>query len=318
MTTLNTRHITAPRRTDQHWHRLLMLFTSLMTVLVVISLGGLLWDHRLLGGVPIWQKPFKFAVSFALYGYTLAWMLTMQRRARRIGSIAGNVIAVSGLLEMALIVVQVVRGQASHFNVSTALNSMIYNIMGALAGVVFLATFVLAALLSLQRTDDRARRWSVRFGLLSSLVGMALAMLMLVNVSPAEVAALHAGAPTTLGGHSIGVPDGGPAMPITGWSLTGGDLRIPHFVGLHGLQALPLLGLLLTALAGRFPALRPAAVRLRLLVVGAIGYAGLIGLVLWQAERGQSIAHPDWRTLTAAGALAAAVGASTAIVLRRH
>lgn len=293
-----------------------MLFTVAMTAMVVVSLHGLLWDHRMLDGVPIWLKPFKFAVSFAVYGYTLAWILTMQRRARRAGWVVGTVIAVSGSLEMALIMVQVWRGQASHFNISTSLNAMIFNIMGAMAGAVFLATFVLAALVSFERTEDRVRRWSVRFGLLSSLVGMGLATLMLVNVSPAELAAMHAGTPTMLGGHSVGVPDGGPAMAITGWSLTGGDLRIPHFVGLHGLQALPLLGLLLTALGDRFPALRDERVRIRLLVVGAVGYAWLIGLVLWQALRGQSIAHPDWRTLAMFGLLVAVVGVSATVVVR--
>jgi hypothetical protein len=32
-------------------------------------------------------------------------------------------------------------------------------------------------------------------------------------------------------------------MPITGWSLTVGDLRPPHFFATHMMQAIPLLGL---------------------------------------------------------------------------
>lgn len=294
-----------------------MLFTAAMVVMAVIAAGGLVFDHRMLGGVPIWLKPFKFAVSFALYGYTLAWLLTLQRRARRVGWVTGTVIAVSGLLETGMIVLQVVRGQASHFNISTPFDSMIFDLMGGLAFTVFVATFVIAGLVSFERTDDRATRWAVRFGLLSSLVGMALATLMLANVSPAEVAAMHAGTPTMLGGHSVGVPDGGPAMPITGWSLTGGDLRIPHFVGLHGLQALPLLGLLLAWLGHRFPMLRDEATRIRLVMVAAVGYAGLIGLVLWQALRGQSIAHPDMRTLAAFGLLVSVVAGGTGLTLLR-
>jgi len=35
----------------------------------------------------------------------------------------------------------------------------------------------------------------------------------------------------------------GPFVPLMGWSLTGGDLRIAHFLGLHVMQALPLLAL---------------------------------------------------------------------------
>ena len=68
-------------------------------------------------------------------------------------------IAVGGAAEMALIVYQVVRGRASHFNIGTALDSAIFNLMGALAGLVFVATFVLACLLAFEPAVDRARRW---------------------------------------------------------------------------------------------------------------------------------------------------------------
>jgi hypothetical protein len=106
-------------------------------------------------------------------------------------------------------------------------------------------------------------------------------------------------------------------MPVTGWSTTGGDLRIPHFVGMHALQALPLLVLLLGTLANRVPRLRSATVRGRIVLVAAAGYAGLVGLVTWQAERGQPLIHPDGLTLVALTILAAAVALGVFLAVSR-
>ena len=113
------------------------------------------------------------------------------------------------------------------------------------------------------------------------------------------------------GGHTVGAPDGGPGLPITDWSTLHGDLRIGHFVGLHALQLLPILAFLLL----RVPGLA-AVTRTRLLAVAGSGYAGLLLLVTWQALRGQALLAPDALTLGVAGALAAAVLGSGALVLR--
>jgi hypothetical protein len=108
---------------------------------------------------------------------------------------------------------------------------------------------------------------------------------------------------TISGAHSVGGPDGGPGLPVTGWSSEYGDVRVAHFVGLHAIQALALLALGV----GRWR--RPESARVRLVFAAAASYASVFGLLLWQALRGQSVAVPDSAALMALAIWAAATAA---------
>ncbi|MFE5485080.1 hypothetical protein [Streptomyces sp. NPDC056527] len=284
-----------------------------MALLALVSIGGLLFDDRILVGVPIWTKPFKFAVSFVAYCMTLAWMLTLLPRGRRVGWWAGTVLAVASAAEMVLITLQVVRGKQSHFNNETAFDAAVFQAMGLTVVVLWLAALVIAILLLRARILDRAAAWAVRLGSLIALAGAAVGFLM-VQPTPEQLAAGDDAA--IVGAHSVGVPDGGPAMPVTGWSTTGGDLRIAHFFGMHALQVIPLLLLALVALAPRFARLRDERVRLRLTLVVSGTYAAVFALLTWQALRGQALLDPDGTTLAAVGALALVGSVATWAALR--
>ncbi|MET9438198.1 hypothetical protein [Streptomyces sp. NPDC006551] len=284
-----------------------------MALTALVSAGGLLLDDRVLVGAPIWYKPFKFAVSFVAYCMTLAWMISLLPRARRAAWWAGTVVAGASAVEMVLIVGQVIRGRQSHFNNETPFDAAVFQAMGITVVVLWLAALAIAVLLLRARILDRATAWSVRLSSLIALAGAAVGFLM-VRPTPEQLAAGDDAG--IVGAHSVGVPDGGPSMAVTGWSSTGGDLRIAHFFGMHALQAIPLLLLVLVALAPRFARLRDERVRLRLTLAASGAYAAVFALLTWQALRGQALLDPDATTLMAAGALALLAAAATGAALR--
>jgi hypothetical protein len=296
----------------REWHRPLLLVAAVTAPFVVISLAGVLLDGRVLVGAPIWLKPFKFAVSIVIYAVTWAWLYAYLPRNRLVRW-STTIIAAMLAIEYVIIVGQVVRGRQSHFNVATALDAAVWATMAISVVVLWIANLVVAGYLLRRKVGGPSLTWGVRAGAVISLFGAAVAFMM-PRPTAAQRASFSDGTfAGIIGGHSVGVADGGPIMPVTGWSTTGGDLRIAHFVGLHALQALPLVAVLLALLAGRVAVLRAEAVRTRLVAVASAGYGGLTLLSLWQALRGQPLTSPDGLTLTVAGVIvllvvAAAVG----------
>ncbi|GAA1840568.1 hypothetical protein GCM10009836_19900 [Pseudonocardia ailaonensis] len=298
------------------WHRPLMTLAVAMAVLLVVCVVGLIVDDRVLTGVPIWTKPTKFALSTLIYAVTWAWLIALVRghrpAAARWTHRAGTVAAVLLGVELAIITVQVLRGTTSHFNQTTPLNAALFQVMAVSIVGVWLATLYTTAQLFRVRDLDPARSRAIRAGAVVALVGMALGFLM-TRPFPGQIAA----GGSIIGAHTVGVADGGAGLPFLGWSTVGGDLRIPHFVGMHALQALPLLLIALELLAPRIPVLRRIAVRRSLLGIAAVTYLLVLALTTWQALRGQSIVAPDAITLTAGALIAAAALTATALTLLR-
>jgi hypothetical protein len=299
----------APLREAWRGSRPLTVLTGLMILLLAVCAIGLATDDRTVLGQPTWLKPAKFTASFVVYAFTLAWLLARLRRGRRTARAAAAAIAAVSVLEVGIIMLQAARGRPSHFNGTTPLDNFLWTSMGALIAVLWTGTLIIAVLLWRDPPADRAVAWSARLGLVILLLGLLEGLLMIVPTK-AQLALDESGADTLIGAHSVGVADGGPGLPIVGWSTTGGDLRIGHFAGIHGLQATLLVAMLL----GRY--VRDAERRTRLVFVFAGAYAGLVALVTWQALRGQPLLHPDAATLTALALLAATTATATALTRR--
>jgi hypothetical protein len=195
--------------------------------LAALALALLPLDHRHVTGALVWIKPLKFSLSIVVYTWTLAWLLAdlpapAQRAVRRL---SGGV-ALSMGVEIAVIFIQAGRGTTSHYNASSPLNNLLFGLMGIFILVNTVLTIWALYLAWRYRPHGPAGYvWGLRLGLLVFLIGSVLGGFM-----------IHANQ------HTVGAPDGGPGLPGLGWSTVAGDLRIAHFLGMHALQALPLLG----------------------------------------------------------------------------
>jgi hypothetical protein len=280
----------------------LTIVGTLMLIVAVASAVAMLVDPRVITGAPAWLKPFKFAVSTAVYSLTLAWIFTWLTDWPRVRRMVGWTTAVVFVLEVAIIDTQAWRGTTSHFNVSTPLDATLFLVMGSAILLQTLASAAVTVALWRQRFTDRALGWALRFGMALTIAG-ALTGPLMTRPTAAQLAGARAeGHMTTAGAHTVGGVDGGPGIPVTGWSREHGDLRVPHFVGLHALQALALIALGLRRWR------RPETVRVRAMLAATVSYGSLFALLLWEALRGQSVVAPDatalasvaiWAILTA-------------------
>lgn len=294
-----TPRLSSPRRSPAG--SVLAVGAGLSAVAFAIAVVGLIVDPTVLTGAPAWMKPAKFSFSIAVYLLTLRWILSHVRGHARLLAVLSTVIAVALVAEIALVELQVFRGTTSHYNESSDLDAAVWYAMGGIVSLVLIATIAAGVLALRQRGLDRGLAAGLRWGIGICVLGMLAAVTMIFNKGWNDS-----------GGHTVGAADGGAGMPITGWSLEHGDLRVGHFVGLHALQVMPLLAWAML----RWTHL-DATTRARLLNVAGAGYAAIVLLVTWQALRGQSVVRPDSATLAVSAALAGLAAVATVAVLRR-
>jgi hypothetical protein len=274
----------------------LIATAGLMLVVLAGAIVGLVVDRTVITGAPAWLKPAKFAVSIAIYAVTLAWFFTFIPEWTRTRRVIGWGTAIAMVIEMVIIGGQAWRGTTSHFNVATRGDALLFFVMGGTIVAQTLSTIAVAVALWRQRFADRSLGWALRLGMSLTIVG-ALTGGLMTRPTNAQLEAARAGERLTIAGaHTVGAVDGGPGLAGAGWSTQHGDLRVPHFLGLHAMQTLPLVALLLARRR------LSDAVRVRLVLIAGASYAALYLILVTQALRGVSLVAPDTTTVTQLGA----------------
>lgn len=207
-------------------NRLLTIVSLAHFALFLLLLAASLLDPMQILGISRWIKPMKFAISIAIFLGTMGWLLSYLQQSERAVRAISRVIAFTMTGEILLTAGQSLRGVRSHFNTDSALDGGVFSLMGILIMVNTIAVMY-ATWLYFRRPSSASGAFlaGIRLGLVIFILASAEGGLIVTN---------HA--------HSVGTLDGGPGLPLVNWSTTAGDLRVAHFVGMHALQALPLLG----------------------------------------------------------------------------
>ena len=205
---------------------LLFWFGLFNLAVAIVCLILMPFEQTQILGVNRWLKPFKFYSSVGIMVLTMGWLLYYLNNFKKIRTYSWFIV-ISMFFENGLIIMQAIRETTSHFNSTSTLNGIVFNLMGIFI-LVFTITVILICISFFKQKQfsiPDAYVWGIRLGILFFLFF-----------------SLEGGMMIGLLKHTVGGPDGGPGLPIVNWSTQYGDLRIAHFIGIHSLQVLPLFG----------------------------------------------------------------------------
>jgi hypothetical protein len=247
-------------RQARPWQRLGYLVGA---ALIVVGLGHLVaW--LVVGGQwagPVsFRKPTTFGISFGLTTITLAWVAGQLRISDRTGWLLLVPLALADTSEVVWVSLQRWRGVAAHFNDDTALDNLLFVVMGGVA-VAVTATVILVvtvlAFTSMRASPSMAL--AIRAGLLILLVAQVVGGWMIQ--------------------HGLGLAEQGASDGLTTFGAAG-VMKVPHAVAIHAIQVLPALAWLLS-----FAAV-PEQRRVGLLRVAVLGYLALVVVSVLQTASG--------------------------------
>ncbi len=262
------------------WPRVLWTVGGLLFVTMVVHVVALVVTGGPLTGPVSLRKPATFAETGWLLAWSMALLLPALRMRRWQEHVVGTATVLFGVGETAIMGEQAWRGVPSHYNFSTPLDAALMR--GGAAGTA--AVFLIGVLVLLVATIRAPVPADVRLGVLGGalvlLLGSAIGLVMVVNNSGVFQGTLGVDFrerdAAYLGPDAATV---GPELLLVRLATQGGDLVLPHAIGVHGLTLLAVPAVLLAR----------TAFRRRLLVTGTSVAAVVGGLAVLLAHAAQQL-----------------------------
>ena len=227
---------------DKHQSQLNLWWQGSIVLFVLLAFNILLYfiDQRSLADEALWIKPIKFEISLIIHFITLAVLaslLSPEKRNSLSWKIMTYLVVAAGLLEVLYIFLQAARGRESHFNITTAIESAMYGLMGIGAVILVAGSFYLGYLLYREYRANQNKQNTLI--LISSALGLIIGSVLTLIIA-SYLSTRTTGYPLDANTESV------IRLPIFSWYLDGKDLRIPHFFATHMMQFFPLYGFWLT------------------------------------------------------------------------
>ncbi len=236
-----------------HLSGLLLVLSGGFHILIWMWLGGT-WE-----GPVSWRKPILFGFSTGVTLLSIAWFFD-KLKVHKFDVAISSVLSIALVLEVGLITLQQWRGQASHFNQTTVVNSWIEHMMTLL---IVLATVALChityrSFVFLGTPKDLT--WSIRGGLgfllLSCLIGFGL-------LYHGQLQIAEGNNPSLLGEEGV--------------------TKFPHGVAIHALQLFPILCYFFARLGLSLPQ-RVSAIRYSIASMGSLLIYSLVQTLLGKSR----------------------------------
>nr|WP_244147686.1 hypothetical protein [Leptospira yanagawae] len=206
-----------------------------MAVLTISMIPLVFLDTRTLLGVNLWIKPIKFTISLGVYSLSTVWILERFLADWRFNRKTQIALTITSVIEIVLITYQAAKGEASHFNVSTTWNQIVFSVMGTSISIFWLFHLGMIFPILKEKGISQSARESLLWGLSIAGFGMIIGFFM-TQPRPEQLELMKQGIFQTSGSHSFGTGDPGPGITFFGWSTVIGDMRVPHFFGMHVMQ----------------------------------------------------------------------------------
>lgn len=188
-------------------------------------------DNRQVNSINTWYKPMKFCLSVGIYLLTIIWVIDLLNIAQRKKEKIIKILSIIIIFELFLIVFQGARGVISHYNITSIFNVVVFQLMGI---AIALNTFILIWI-TFQYCKKKSRPTHISRHM-TNFILIGLLLLLFSSAIGGKMIGLnnHLVLPDTVSNFYI---------PLLDWKPSAGDLRISHFLGIHGIQLFAILGI---------------------------------------------------------------------------